>query len=91
MTTDITNDPQYYNMLKSKYKKTFTEEEALANIAFLSTPIGQSINKKNVKLMGDVMKQSQTMAMQMMQDPKRQKKLMTDIQTIIEPLMKNQK
>ena len=88
MTSDITEDPKFYNMLKSNYQKTFTEEEALANIAFLESPVGQSINKKTVKLMTDVMAESQELAQQVLQDPKKKAKFMQEFKKVLEPLIK---
>ena len=90
MTSDITEDPKFYDMLKSSFQNTFTEEEALANIAFLDTPLGQSINKKSVQVMSDVMKQSQVLAEQMLQDPKKKAQFMEDFKKIMEPLIEEE-
>ena len=90
MTSDITEDPKFYEMLKSSFQNTFTEEEALANIAFLDTPLGQSINKKSVQVMSDVMKQSQVLAEQMLQDPKKKAQFMEDFKKVMEPLIEEE-
>lgn len=87
MTSDITEDQQFYDLIKSSYKKTFTEEEGLANIAFLETPIGQSINKKTTKLMTDVMQQSQELAEKTLQDPEKKAQFMEEFSKVFEPLL----
>jgi len=42
----IVSDPQFLHMICKNFQKAFTEGEAQAYIAFLSTPMGQSIDKK---------------------------------------------
>ncbi len=48
-SSKLISDPKFMQMLKNVYMQTFTEEEVLANIQFLETPLGQSINKKAAK------------------------------------------
>lgn len=82
----LISDPKFLQMLKNTYMQTFTEEEVLANIQFLETPIGQSINKKNSLLMSKIMQNSMEMSSQMMQDPKIQKEVNQKIEKILMPL-----
>ncbi|NHB56508.1 DUF2059 domain-containing protein [Acinetobacter shaoyimingii] len=89
MTSEITEDPKFYEMIKSSYRNTFTEDEALANIAFLETPIGQSINKKSVNLMADLVNKSQAMSEQALQDPNKREKFLEEFNTILKPLLKD--
>lgn len=70
----LISDPKFVQMLKGVYMQTFTEEEVLANIQFLETPIGQSINKKSSKMMAEIMRNSIEISTAMMQDPTTQKK-----------------
>ena len=74
-------------MLKDVYQKTFTEEEVLANIQFLETPIGQSINKKSSKMMSEVMRNSIDMSAQMMQDPATQREINRQIEKNLSPFI----
>ena len=68
--------------------QTFTEEEVLANIQFLETPIGQSINKKSSKMMAEIMRNSIEMSTAMMQDPTTQKEMNQRVEKILKPLFK---
>ena len=86
MSLEILEDPKFYNMLKSNFQNTFTEEEAQANIKFLESPLGQSINKKTVALMGDVMTQTQSLAEQIFQDPAKKDSFIQSINDIVQPL-----
>lgn len=82
----LISDPKFMQMLKDVYQKTFTEEEVLANIQFLETPIGQSINKKSSKMMSEVMRNSIDMSAQMMQDPATQREINRQIEKTLAPL-----
>ncbi|QDK98842.1 DUF2059 domain-containing protein [Acinetobacter tandoii] len=82
----LISDPKFMQMLKDVYQKTFTEEEVLANIQFLETPIGQSINKKSSKMMSEVMRNSIDMSVQMMQDPATQREINRQIEKTLAPL-----
>ncbi|USA52173.1 DUF2059 domain-containing protein [Acinetobacter sp. C32I] len=86
----LISDPKFLQMLKNTYMQTFTEEEVLANIQFLETPIGQSINKKNSLLMSKIMQNSIEMSSQMMQDPKVQKEVNQKIENILMPLFEQE-
>ena len=67
-SSKLISDPKFMQMLKNVYMQTFTEEEVLANIQFLETPLGQSINKKSSKMMSEIMRNSIAMTAEMMQD-----------------------
>lgn len=82
----LISDPKFMQMLKDVYQKTFTEEEVLANIQFLETPIGQSINKKSSKMMSEVMRNSIDMSAKMMQDPATQREINRQIEKTLAPL-----
>ena len=82
----LISDPKFMQMLKESYQKTFTEEEVLANIQFLETPLGQSINKKSSKMMSEVMRNSMEMSTQMMQDPATQREINRQIEKTLTPL-----
>lgn len=84
-------DPKFMQMLKDVYMQTFTEEEVLANIQFLETPIGQSINKKSSKMMSEIMRNSIEMSAQMMQDPATQNEINQQVAKTLEPLFKQLK
>ena len=89
LTSNVTEDQQFYDMIKNAYKKTYTEEEAQAYIAFLSTPIGQSITQKSTLLMGDLMTQSMELTQKLLADPKKKQQFMTQLSAIMEPLIKS--
>ncbi|MHA3892745.1 DUF2059 domain-containing protein [Acinetobacter sp. GXMZU3951] len=82
----LISDPKFMQMLKDVYQKTFTEEEVLANIQFLETPLGQSINKKSSKMMSEVMRNSMDLSTQMMQDPATQREINHQIEKTLAPL-----
>jgi len=84
----LISDPKFVQMLKRVYMQTFTEEEVLANIQFLETPIGQSINKKSSKMMAEIMRNSIEMSTAMMQDPTTQKEMNQRVEKILKPLFK---
>lgn len=84
-------DPKFMQMLQDVYQQTFTEEEVLANIEFLKTPLGQSINKKSSTMMSKIMQNSLEMSSQMMQDPKTQEEVNQKIAQIMMPLLKSDK
>ncbi len=84
----LISDPKFLQMLKNVYMQTFTEEEVLANIQFLETPIGQSINKKSSKMMAEIMRNSIEMSTTMMQDPATQKEINQRVEKILKPLFK---
>ena len=87
----LISDPKFVQMLKNVYKQTFTEEEILANIQFLETPLGQSINKKTSKMMSEIMQQSMTMSAEMMQDSSTQNSINQQIKQILKPLFEQTK
>ncbi|MGE8564622.1 MAG: hypothetical protein ACN6NM_12670, partial [Acinetobacter bohemicus] len=62
--------------------------EVLANIQFLETPIGQSINKKSSKMMAEIMRNSIEISTAMMQDPTTQKEMNQRVEKILKPLFK---
>lgn len=83
----LVTDPEYLNMFKSLFKKTFTEEEVQANIAFLSTPIGQSINQKMNTLMTEVMQETTKFSQEKMLKVENQKDLKEKMETILKPIL----
>lgn len=89
LSSNITEDQQFYDMIKNAYKKTYTEEEAQAYISFLSTPIGQSITQKSTVLMGDLMKQSMELTQKLLADPNKKAEFMAKFSAIMEPLIKS--
>lgn len=84
LSKNIMNNPQYLTSLRQVYQNTYTEEEGQAYIAFLSSPHGQSIHKK----MPQLMQQSMQLNVKLMQDPQFQDTFMTQLSSIIEPLIK---
>ena len=87
----LVSDPKFMQMLKDVYMQTFTEEEVLANIQFLETPVGQSISKKSSKMMSEIMRNSIEMSAQMMQDPAIQDEINQQVAQTLEPLFKQAK
>lgn len=89
LTSNVTEDQQFYDMIRNAYKKTYTEEEAQAYITFLSTPIGQSITQKSTLLMGDLMTQSIEITQKLLADPKKKAEFMAQFSAIMKPLIKS--
>lgn len=85
----ITKDPKFIQMFKGLFQRTFTEEEVQANIAFLSTPLGQSINKKMSILMTDLMLETEKFSQEQMLQPERQKLMKQKMEKILTPLMQH--
>jgi hypothetical protein len=83
----LVTDPEYLNMFKSLFKKTFTEEEIQANIAFLSTPLGQSINQKMNLLMTEIMQETTQFSQKQMLKAENQKALKEKMDSILKPIL----
>ncbi|MEG0488051.1 MAG: DUF2059 domain-containing protein [Acinetobacter sp.] len=86
----ITTDPKFMNMFKALFKKTFTEEEVQANIQFLSTPIGQSINQKMNLLMSEIMLETTKFSQEQMLKEENQNAIKQKMEAILMPLIQNQ-
>lgn len=86
-SNQLISDPKFMQMIKAVYMQTFSEEEVLANIQFLETPLGQSINKKSSKMMSEIMRNSITMSAQLTQDPAVQREMNRKIEKILKPLL----
>lgn len=84
---NMVSNPEFTDMFKALFKKTFTEEEVQANIAFLSTPLGQSINKKMNGLMTEVMQETTRFSQEQMLKPENQKVLKAKMETILKPIL----
>ncbi|WP_336035558.1 DUF2059 domain-containing protein [Acinetobacter bereziniae] len=83
-------DPEYLALFKSLFKKTFTEEEIQANIAFLSTPLGQSINQKMNLLMTEVMQETTKFSQKQMLKAENQKVIKDKMEAILKPILQTQ-
>lgn len=90
-SSKLISDPKFMQMLKNVYMQTFTEQEVLANIQFLETPLGQSINKKSSKMMSEIMRNSIAMSAEMMQDPAIQLEMNRQIEKTLTPLFEQAK
>lgn len=80
------HNPKFIQMFKDTFKKTYTEEELQAYIAFLSTPMGQTINQKTNKVMSEIYNQTAQLSEQSMTSPEYQKAFQTKLMAIIQPL-----
>ncbi|TCM70761.1 hypothetical protein EC844_10130 [Acinetobacter calcoaceticus] len=87
MNQNVIENPKFVQLIKDVYQKTYTEEEAQAYIAFLSSPLGKSITQKTAKLTGEVMQQSMQMATEMVNDPAQQQKFIIEFEKIMKPLL----
>jgi 16S rRNA C967 or C1407 C5-methylase (RsmB/RsmF family) len=88
---ELMQNPKFMHMIKNVYQKTYSEEEAQAYITFLSSPLGQSISKKTIKLTSEMMQQSTQIAAELYNDPAQQKDFMLQLSKIITPLTEQQK
>ncbi|MGE8541513.1 MAG: DUF2059 domain-containing protein [Acinetobacter sp.] len=85
----IVSDPQFLSMIRKNFQQAFTEEEAQAYIAFLSTPMGQSINQKSAGLMNNILQESMTISSAIMNDSERQQSFNDKLASILQPLLLN--
>ncbi|MCX5469514.1 DUF2059 domain-containing protein [Acinetobacter nematophilus] len=86
----LITDPEYLDLFKSLFKKTFTEEEIQANIAFLSTPLGQSINQKMNLLMTEVMQETTQFSQRQMLKAENQQVIKDKMEAILKPILQAQ-
>ncbi|MEN3979466.1 DUF2059 domain-containing protein [Acinetobacter sp. CWB-B33] len=84
---DIVSDPQFLSMIRNNFRQAFTEEEAQAYIAFLSTPMGQAINQKSAGLMNNILQESLNISTAIMNDSKRQQSFNDKLASILQPLL----
>ena len=87
---NMINDPEFMNLFKSLFKKTFTEEEVQANIAFLNTPLGQSINQKMNHLMTEILQETTKYSQQQILKTENQTALKAKMDAILTPLLQSQ-
>lgn len=83
----LLTDPEFLDMFKQLFKKTFTEEEIQANIAFLSTPLGQSINKKMNHLMNEILQVTTNFSQVQMSKAENQQMIKEKMETILKPIL----
>ena len=81
----IVSDPQFLHMICKNFQKAFTEEEAQAYIAFLSTPMGQSINQKSAGLLNSILHETMTLNAAILNDS--QQSLNEKLASILQPLL----
>ena len=72
-------------MICKNFQKAFTEEEAQAYIAFLSTPMGQSIDKKSTGLLNSILHETMTLNAAILNDS--QQSLNEKLASILQPLL----
>ena len=72
-------------MICKNFQKAFTEEEAQAYIAFLSTPMGQSINQKSAGLMNSILQETMTLSTAILNDS--QQSFNEKLASILQPLL----
>ena len=80
-------NPKFMQMFRDIFKKTYTEEELQAYITFLSTPIGQSINKKSHQIMTEIYTQTSQLSEQALTTPESQKAFQEKLTAILTPLV----
>lgn len=83
----MVSDPEFIHMFKALFKRTFTEEEIQANIAFLSTPLGQSINQKMNVLMSEILQETTKFSQQRILNSENQKVLKAKMEAILKPIL----
>lgn len=83
----IINNPKYKKLFHDIYKDTYSEEELQAYIAFLNTPLGQSINQKSNKLISEIFTQTTEFSEKTMATPEFQKVFEEKLATILQPLV----
>ncbi|RZG86429.1 DUF2059 domain-containing protein [Acinetobacter sp. WCHAc060033] len=87
---NLVTNPEFTDMFKALFKKTFTEEEVQANIAFLSTPLGQSINNKTNSLMTEILQETTLFSQKQMLKPENKKVLKAKMEAILKPILPTQ-
>lgn len=84
----LMKSPKLIQAIKDAYQKTYTEEEAQAYIAFLSTPMGQSIIQKSPQLGKEMMQQINQITFEMMDNLQQRNEFKTQLEKIITQLQK---
>ena len=86
-STQIITHPKTQQVIEDIYLKTYTEEELQASIKFLKTPEGQSITRKNAKMMGELSTYMMRLGQEMFNDDKTRENFQEKMMTIIAPLI----
>lgn len=84
---ELVTDEKMLQLIRKHFKNTYSEEEAQAYIAFLSTPVGQAINQKSVLMLNNMMQETLTLSTEMMNNPHRQQHFNQQLSNIIQPLL----
>lgn len=86
-TQQVMKNPKFIQMIKDTYQKTYSEEEAQAYIAFLNSPIGQSILKKSSVMLGTITQQSIQLTTNILKEPAQQQEMVHQLNKILQPLL----
>lgn len=90
-SSQIITNPKTQQVIEDIYLKTYTEEELQASIKFLKTPEGQSITRKNAKMMGELSTYMMQLGQEMFNDDQTRETFQEKIMAIIAPLMADKK
>lgn len=90
-STQIISNPKTQQAIEDIYLKTYTEEEVQASIKFLKTPEGQSITRKNAKMMGELSEYMMRTGQEMFNDAKTRDTFQEKMMAIIAPLIVDKK
>lgn len=86
-STQIISNPNTQKTIEEIYLKTYSEEELQASIKFLNTPEGQSITRKNAKMMGELSEYMMRLGQEMFNDDQTRENFQEKMMAIIAPLI----
>ena len=83
----IISNPKFLHMIRKNFQQTYTEEEAQAYIQFLSTPMGQSINRKSSIMTINILQETLAISNEILNQPLQMQKFNEQLASIIQPLL----
>jgi len=86
-SNQIIANPKTQQVIQDIYLKTYSEEELQASIKFLKTPEGQSITRKNAKMMGELSTYMMQLGQEIFNDDKTRENFQEKMMAIIAPLI----
>ena len=83
----IISNPKFLHMIRKNFQQTYTEEEAQAYIQFLSTPMGQSINRKSSVMTNNILQETLAISNEILNQPLQMQKFNEQLASLIQPLL----
>ncbi len=83
----IISNPKFLHMIRKNFQQTYTEEEAQAYIQFLSTPMGQSINRKSSVMTNNILQETLAISNEILNQPLQMQRFNEQLTSLIQPLL----